>query len=82
VGNQHSSKFPWSGPILLNCQNKFLVLPFADTGFSNYDVVNMLGKASKPKSGLAYAMSCRFNGKKDHSFVDDCLYYHIFLFPL
>ena len=66
MGNQHTSTFPWSGPILLNRQNKFLVLPSADTGFLNYDVVNMLGKASKPKSGLAYTMSCRFNEGVGH----------------
>jgi hypothetical protein len=82
VGNQHTSKFPWSGPILLNRQNKFLVLPSADTGVSNYDVVNMLGKPRKPKSGLTYAMSCRFSGRKGHSFVDGFLCYNIFLFPL
>jgi hypothetical protein len=60
-----------------------LVLPSLDTGFSNYDVVNMFGKASKPKSGLAYAVSCRLNERrKGHSFVDDFLYYQNFLFPL
>jgi len=45
----------------VNSQNKFLLLPSADTGFSNYDVVNTLGKASKPKSGLAYAVSWNEN---------------------
>jgi hypothetical protein len=45
----------------MNGQNKFLLLPSADTGFSNYDVVNTPRKASKPKSGLAYAVSWNEN---------------------
>jgi len=69
----------------VNSQNKFLLLPSADTGFSNYYLVNMLGKASKPKGGLAYAVSWNENpadGRNGQNCADDFLYYHNFLFPV
>jgi len=68
----------------VNSQKKFLLLPSADTGFSNYDV-NTLGKASKPNSGLAYAVSWNENpadGRKCQNCADDFLYYYNCLFPL
>ena len=52
MGNQHIYTFPQRCPILVNRQNRFLLLPYSGTGFSNYDVVSMLGKGHKPKSGL------------------------------
>jgi hypothetical protein len=49
MGDRHTFTFPWSGSVLVNCQNKFLLLSSAGTGFSNYDAVNMPGKVCKPR---------------------------------